>query len=111
MRPTLAAQRLPEQGHGLGEGGVGRLRVVSLAHVAREGVLRVVLAPAVARAGGVEAGADGLAAGLFRVRVARAPDEQELATDLIRPLERAGVRILSELAVVQAGRVPAGGCA
>src|SRR4051812_10408650 len=98
MRPTLTAKRLPEQGHGLGECGVGRLRVVALADVAGEGVLRVVLAPAVVRAGGVEAGADGLAAWLFRVRVARAPDEQQLARDLIRPLERAGVRILAELA-------------
>ena len=44
-----------------------------------------------------------------RVRVARAPDHQQLALDLLGAGERAGVGVRAELAVVQAGRVPARG--
>src|SRR3954447_26517747 len=109
MRPTLTAERLPEQGDRLGERGVGGLRVEALADVAGEGVLGVVLAPAVLRACGVEAGAHRLTAGGVGVRVARAPDQQEVAADLARALERTRIRILPELAVVEAGRVPACG--
>src|SRR4051794_39244411 len=105
----LTGERRAEQVDGLDERGVGGGRVVALADVAREGVLGLVLAPAVARAGGVETGANGVAAGRVRVRVARAPDQQQLALDLTRPRERAGVEILAELAVVQTGRVPARG--
>src|SRR3954452_582386 len=83
--PSLTAQLGPEQGHGLRERGVGRLRVIALAHVAAEGVLGVVLAPRVARSRRVEPGSHRVAARARRVRVASAPDQVERTVYLACP--------------------------
>src|SRR4051812_18777242 len=109
MEATLTGQRAPEQVDRLGERGVCRDGVVALAHIAREGVLGLVLAPAHLLPGLLEPGPHGVATGSVGVRVARAPDQQQLALDLTRPRERAGVVVLAELAVVQPCRVPARG--
>ena len=107
--PALALERAAEQRDRLGERLVGHRGVVAVADVAAEGVLGLVLAPRQPRGERVEPGLDRLAPGLRRVRVLRAPDREQLALDLAGAGERAGVRVLAELAVVQPGRVPARG--
>src|SRR3954468_20429679 len=109
MTASLPRERAPEQVHGLGERAVRGGGVVALANVASERVLGVVLAPPVARARALEARAHHVAPLGWRVRVARPPDQQQLTLDLTRAGERAGVLVLAELAVMEAGRVPAGG--
>src|SRR3954451_1000280 len=77
-----AREGAAEERDGLRERRVGDLGVEAIADVAAEGVLGVVLAPREAGAQRRKPGADGLARRLGRVRVARAPDREQLALDL-----------------------------
>src|SRR3954447_16660472 len=77
-----ALEGAAEERDGLRKGRVGDLGVEAIADVATKGVLGVVLAPREAGAQRRKPGADGLARRLGRVRVARAPDREQLALDL-----------------------------
>src|SRR3954449_2929002 len=77
-----ARQGAAEERDGLRERRVGHLGVEAIADVAAEGVLGVVLVPREAGAQRRKPGADGLARRVGRVRVARAPDREQLALDL-----------------------------
>src|SRR5262249_27999054 len=87
----------------------GGFGVEARAFVASEGMLGRIEKGVAADAGGAQRGVDFVAAYVGDVRVLRAEDHQEIAADFFGAGERAGVGVLTELAVVDACPVEADG--
>jgi len=93
----------------VGEGEVGRFGIKARTFVAHEGVLGRVKLDAVFDAGGEETTFDGLAAFAGDVRVIRTENHQNFASDFRTLGERAGVGVLAQLSIVNAGAVKTDG--
>jgi len=109
MGAPLRREGAAEEGDGGGEGLVGGFGVEAGAFVASEGMLGGEEAGFVTDTRGFEGAVDDFAGVGRDMRIALAEDHQEFAANFVDAAERAGIGVLAELAVVDAGAVPAGG--
>src|SRR5215472_10027494 len=109
LEPPLRSKSAAEEGNHGAEGLIGGFGVKAGALVPGEGVFGGKEAGLVAHAGAFEAAIDRLASVTWDVRVLLPEDHEQLAANFFGAAERARVGVLTELAVVNSGAVPASG--